>query len=207
MLTNIECVVFDLGGVVIDLCRERCIEALARLGYSRADEELGLYVQKGPFYQLETGKITAAEFYDDVKKHCVPGTTDTDIQDAFNAFLVDLPVERLRALRSLRGRYRTIGLPNTNPVMYDSWIRHAFTAEGLAIDDYFDGVVKSFAEGVCKPDPEIFRILLRRYCLDPRRTLYLDDSPGNCAEAEKLGIATELVTAENDMLAIISKLP
>lgn len=198
---------FDLGGVVINLRRERCIEALENLGYRDAGRELDQYVQAGPFLALETGKITAAEFFMTIREKCRPGTTDLDIQNAFNAFLLDLPEERLSALLSLRKRYQVLALSNTNPVMYNSWIADAFSSQGKRIDDYFHGVVKSFAEGVCKPDPRIFEILIERYSLDPQRTLYLDDSPANCLAAEALGLRTEHVTDDNSMIDIINRLP
>jgi len=206
MLTTIDNIVFDLGGVVIDLHRERCIEEFEKLGYADAGKDLDLYVQAGPFLALETGRITSAEFFSLVRRKCRQDTTDKDIQNAFNAFLVALPKERLRALLALREKYRVFGLSNTNPVMYDSWISMAFSVDGLRIDDYFEGVVKSFAEGVCKPDPAIFATLIRRYNLEPSRTLYLDDSPANCHAAESLGLHTELVSEDNTMLQIISRL-
>jgi 2-haloacid dehalogenase len=53
----------------------------------------------------------------------------------------------------------------------------------------FDGWVISGLEGVAKPDPEIFRILLGRYRLDPARTAFVDDAPANVAAARQLGLA------------------
>lgn len=201
-----DAIVFDLGGVVIDLDRELCLKAFEQLGYPDIRRDLDLYVQRGPFYGLECGHTTAASFYDEMRARCVEGTSDKDIQDAFEAFLVSLPAERLKALRCLRERYRIFALSNTNPVMYHGWIDRAFRQEGLAINDYFEGIIASFQEGCCKPDADIFRILLRRYSLSPRRTLYLDDSEKNCEAAAALGIQTALVTAEHDMLAIIARL-
>lgn len=201
-----DAVVFDLGGVVIDLDRIRCIEAFKRLGCSDIEAYLDQFTQRGEFLLLEEGKITAADFFDRMRPRCPDAGSDADIQDAFNQFLVDLPEERLDALRNLRRRCRTFALSNTNPVMYNSWIYKAFRKQGLAVNDYFDGLVLSFQEDCCKPDVEIFRILLRRYGLDPARTLYLDDSPANCDAAASTGLRTQLVTPQNSMLHILSTL-
>lgn len=197
---DIDSIVFDLGGVVIDLDRDRAVRALELLGMSSAGEYLDLYCQSGPFLDLETGRLTAGEFYDRVRPECFPGVSDEQIQDAFNAFLVGIPIERLQSLRKLREMgYRLLALSNTNPIMYDSWIKREFMVEGFRINDYFDGVVASFQEGCCKPDARIFETLIRRYGLDPARTLYLDDGAANCEAAAKAGLQTWHVTAERPM--------
>lgn len=186
---NIKNVVFDLGGVVIDLKRERAVSELERLGLSEAGELLGLYRQEEPFLGLETGNKTAGEVFDLLRKRCRPGVTDTEITDAFEAFLVKLPPERLKALRALReAGYGVYALSNTNPVMFHGWISRAFQQEGLRVRDYFDGIVASFEEGTCKPDTEIFRTVLNRYGLKGSETLMLDDSQANCEAARKAGM-------------------
>lgn len=188
-IEGIKNIIFDLGGVIIDLRRENAVENLRRLGIADAGELLGLYRQEGPFLDIEVGRITPAEFFDMMRLRCRPGTTDREIELAFNAFLVRLPIERLEMLRRLRsGCKRVFALSNTNAVMYNSWIRTAFQAEGLKIDDYFDGIIASFREGVCKPDRRLFEIALHRYALLPEETLMLDDSEANCEAARFTGM-------------------
>ena len=88
--------------------------------------------------------------------------------------------------------------------MYNSWIAEHFRQEGLTINDYFDGIVTSFQELTCKPDPEIFSIVVRRYQLNPEETLMLDDSRANCEAAKSIGLMAIQVGAdpENAMIAI-----
>lgn len=205
---GIENVIFDLGGVVIDLDRDRAVRALENLGLTDADDMLGLYRQKEPFLGLETGRVTAGEFFDLLRGKC-PGATDAMLTMAFNEFLVDIPVERLEMLRRMRmAGYRIFVLSNTNPVMYNSWIASAFRKESGTINDYFDGIVTSFQELTCKPDPEIFATVLRRYGLDPAHTLMLDDSDANCRAAAGIGMHALRVgrTRGDDMLAICTLL-
>lgn len=194
-------VVVDLGGVVIDLRRERAVEELVRLGLSEADTLLGLYRQEPPFLDLETGLMTAGEFYDILRAKCVaagyPAPSDTQIQEAFNAFLISLPKCRLEALRAARrAGLRLYVLSNTNPVMFNSWIAAAFRQEGLTINDYFDGVVVSFQEGCCKPEVRIFRRVLDRYGLEASETVMLDDSEANCAAAREAGMEALHITGQ-----------
>lgn len=204
-MKNIKNIIFDLGGVVIDLKRENAVAALERIGFEGAGEMLGLYKQEEPFLSLETGRLTAGEFFDAIRKAAGNNVDDKAIQDAFNEFLVAIPVARLERLRALRKKgYKVYGLSNTNPVMYHSWIQNAFRQEGFRINDYFDGIVTSFEEGTCKPDPELFRVVLRRYSLEPAQTLMLDDSSANCEAARSTGMEARKVgvAASDDMLAI-----
>ena len=188
-MDNIKNIIFDLGGVVIDLERGNAVNALHSLGITDSDRLLGQYEQKGPFLLLESGLITASQFYDGLLPLCHPGTTCVDIQDAFEGFLVGLPLQRLRTICNLRRKgFKLFVLSNTNPVMYNHWIDLAFRQEGKSINDYFDGIVVSFQERTCKPDPQIFKNLLNRYHLNPQETLLLDDSEANCNSARGLGI-------------------
>lgn len=185
----IENIIFDLGGVVIDLKRDCAVENLELLGITDAGKLLGEYAQKGTFLKLETGEIKSSEFYDELMALAAPGTTATQIRDAFERFLVRIPIERLRTLRELReAGYRLFVLSNTNPIMYHHWIEDHFRQEGMTVNDYFDGIVVSFQEGTCKPDPEIFKTVVRRYRLNPEETLMLDDSAANCEAARSVGL-------------------
>ncbi|HEX7993411.1 MAG TPA: HAD family phosphatase [Streptosporangiaceae bacterium] len=61
---------------------------------------------------------------------------------------------------------------------------------------YFDGCVISGNEGVAKPDPEIFEVLLARYDLEPAATVFIDDREANVAVARELGfVAVHYLTA------------
>jgi 2-haloacid dehalogenase len=64
----------------------------------------------------------------------------------------------------------------------------AIARERFAFLDWFDGLVVSGEEGMTKPDPAIFRLLLDRFGLDPEATVFVDDSEANVAAARELGI-------------------
>ena len=74
---------------------------------------------------------------------------------------------------------------------------------------WFDGVVVSGEEGVIKPDPRIFRVLLDRYRITPGEAVFIDDNPGNAAAAAALGIhgihfrSPELLRRELEALALL----
>ena len=189
--------IFDLGGVIIDIKREAAVKALENLGIVEADRLLGEYEQKGLFLMLEEGRISDSEMYDSLLALVNTGTTCTDIKTAFEDFLVGLPVERLHTVERLREKgYKTYVLSNTNPIFYNDWIAKAFRQDGKSINDYFDGIVVSFQELMCKPNPGIFRNILDRYQLNPSETLFLDDSAANCAAMGAFGVDTVCVTED-----------
>lgn len=190
-------IIFDLGGVIIDIRREAAVAALVELGIEEADRLLGEYEQKGVFLLLEEGRLSDAEMYDSLLPLCNEGTTCTDIKVAFEKFLVGIPVERLRRIDELRKKsYKTFVLSNTNPIFYNDWIAKAFRQDGKTINDYFDGIVASYQELMCKPNPDLFKILMERYQLKPGETIFLDDSAANCSSAESLGIHSVVIKEE-----------
>ena len=205
----IKNIIFDLGGVVIDLQRRMAIDALDRLGLSDASALLGEYEQKGPFLMLETGEISSSEVYDILMPHCKKGTTCTDIRDAFEEFLKELPIERLRMLEKLRDKgYRLYVLSNTNPIMYNHWIDNAFRQDGKSMNDYFDGIVTSFQERMCKPNPDLFKRVVERYNLKPEETLMLDDSEANVKAAKSIGLQAKRIepSGDNSFMSVCSSL-
>lgn len=204
MLTKYNDIVFDLGGVVLDINRDRCVRRLESIGLPDAGRLLDLYCQSGEFLALEEGRMTAGEFFDSLRAHAGRQLTDTMVTEALCDFITGLPAERLKALRLLRKQgKRLYVLSNTNPIMYHSVIDRLFRQEGLSIRDYFDGEIVSFREKVCKPKPEIFEILKRRYLLDGNRTLFLDDSPHNCEASRACGIDAALVAPGTDFIDIL----
>ena len=206
-MNEIKNIIFDLGGVVIDLQRRMAIDALDRLGLKDASSLLGEYAQKGPFLMLETGEITSSELYDILLPHCSKGTTNTDIRDAFEEFLQGIPVERLKMLEKLREKgYKLFVLSNTNPIMYNHWIDNAFRQDGKSINDYFDGIVVSYQERTCKPDPEIFKRVIERYGLNPDETIMLDDSEANVESARNTGLKAKRIDDKDSFMKVCNEL-
>lgn len=190
---DIHNLLFDLGGVIMDIRRENCVEALAKLGMKGADEMLGLYCQSGPFLLLEEGKITPERFRDEMRKRIDHNIGDNELDNAFNKFLIGIPLKRLEALRELRKHYKIYMLSNTNPIMFDSKIKQEFEKEGFDRNYYFDGICVSFEEKCAKPDIQIFKNAALKFGIKPEETVFFDDSQANLNAASTLGFHTWLV--------------
>lgn len=200
----IKNLLFDLGGVIMDIRRENCVKALEALGMTNANDMLGEYVQKGPFSLLEEGCIDAAEFRSELRGYLRPGVTDEEIDNAFLAFLVGIPLQRLRDLEALGKKYDIYLLSNTNPIMWNSKIADEFTKDGHTREYYFKGMVTSFEAKAMKPSAAIFEYAAKQLGIKPEETLFFDDSRKNIEAAEALGFKGCVVEPGKEFIDLLS---
>lgn len=202
----IKNLLFDLGGVIMDLDRDRCVRAFEKLGMKDADDFLGVYGQKGDFLALESGEIGADEFHARVRRMFDrEDVTDAEIDEAFNEFLVGIPVSRLEALRRLRRDYSVYLLSNTNPIMVDGKIAEEFRKEGREMADYFDGIFTSYEAKCCKPGKAIFDYCLERGGFKASETLFFDDSQSNVDAARSFGFNAVLVRPGDEFATLLEE--
>lgn len=194
---------FDLGGVIMNIRREDAVRAFGELGMADADSFFDPYLQRGTFGLLEAGQITSERFREEVRPHFRPGVTDDEIDRALCKFLLGIPDERLERLAELRRKgYKVYMLSNTNPIMWERYIIPEFRKLGGEMSDYFDGVVTSFEAGVCKPDARIFDYAVKKLGIEPAATTFFDDGPANIEAARALGFKALHVTERDNMLAL-----
>ncbi len=184
----IKDLLFDLGGVIIDIERQNCVDAFSSLGLQNPGSYFGDYAQTGIFKQIEDGSINVDTFHRELHKVLPDNVSDYQIDNAFQKFITGIPVARLQALRKLRcDGYGIFVLSNTNPIMWRGIIANEFGKEGLRREDYFDGIVTSFDAKALKPDPAIFEYAIENLAIDPAETLFFDDSASNVEAAKALG--------------------
>jgi len=202
----IKNLLFDLGGVIMDIRKECCVEAFEALGLEDAAGYFGEFSQQGPFMMLERGDMGIEEFHASLRSHLPEGTDDEAIDKAFCRFLVGIPVGRLRWLDRLRSKYGIYLLSNTNPIMWNLTIKAEFEKDGRCREDYFDGVVTSFEANALKPEEKIFRYAVEKLGIKPVETLFFDDSQANLDAAARLGFHTALVAPGSEFIDILNKL-
>ena len=179
---------FDLGGVIIDIERRRCVDAYSKLGLADADTYFGEYAQSGIFMAIEDGSMNVDDFHAAMRELLPDSVSDYQIDTAFQKFIVGIPVERLQTLRKLRrDGYGIYLLSNTNPIMRRGVISTEFGTDGLRREDYFDGMVTSFDARSAKPDAGIFEYAIEQLGIEPSETLFFDDSLANVEAAKALG--------------------
>ena len=199
----IKNLLFDLGGVVMNIRRENCVRAFEALGMTDANNLLGEYEQAGVFAGVENGSLSAAEFRDEIRRIIGRDIADDEIDAAFCKFLTGIPEERLKALEDIHGRFGMYVVSNTNPIMWNSEIARQFSKLGHDINYYFDGTVTSFDARAMKPDARIFEKVVADFGIRPDETLFFDDSKANCEAAEKLGFRTVHVAPGTEFMDFI----
>lgn len=200
----IKNLLFDLGGVIMNIRKENCITAFTELGLADAASYFGDFSQKEPFESLESGHITVAEFHNIMHTLLPENVTNARIDNAFQKFLIGIPLERLQQLRKLRKKFNLFLLSNTNPIMWKGFIATQFAQEGLTVRDYFDGITTSFNAKALKPSPQIFEYASRTMEIEPGETLFLDDSQANCDAAIELGWHAAHVPMDKGFMDVIT---
>lgn len=205
-IPGIKNLLFDQGGVIVDIRRDQCLDELRLLGMDHPEKLIGLYKQEGPFFALENGDITVEQFHDALRPLMPDGVSDEQMDQAFSSFIVGIPLHRLQALRELRKRYKTYILSNTNPIMFEGVIARSFAQEGFDVNAYFDGVTVSYKARSNKPDRQIFDYAIVTMGIKPEETLFFDDGQENLDAAAKLGFKTVLVEPGCEFMDIITKM-
>ncbi|MDX9889918.1 MAG: HAD family phosphatase [Bacteroidales bacterium] len=196
--TVIKTLIFDFGGVLIDLNKDRSIKAFADLGIPAVAELLNNWCQKGIFLLFEEGKISSREFLNSIRNMSQHAISDEEIKKAFFSFLVDLPRYKLALLSTFRKHYKLFLLSNINEMIYNYSCESYFHTYGSRIEDYFDKLYLSFEMKVCKPHKKIFEMMLDDAGILPEESLFLEDGEKNIQTAQLLGFNTFLVKPEED---------
>lgn len=186
--------IFDFGGVIINLDLPLCIKKLEEIGANDVEKYLSNFGQSGFFLQWEKGEIGIHEFREHIRSISSTSPSDEAIDAAWMAFLQDIPAEKIELLKKLRSRFRILMLSNTNPLHIEQSARSAFEAHGTSMDELFDKCYLSYEIGLTKPGREIFEYLLNDAGVVPGECLFLDDGIKNIDTAVEMGFQTRLVT-------------
>ena len=206
-MNTIKTVVFDLGGVLVDLDIDRCTGAFRSLGMDAVADLINPYYPAEMIGRLEHGVISFHEACDEMRRLSgTPKVTDDEIARAYGTFLTEIPVEKLRQIDRLRRRgFRTYVLSNNNPASMEV-IRGEFTADGHTMDDYFDKVYLSYELRELKPSEAIFRKMIAASGMRPEETLFIDDGQKNVDAAQRLGFAVYMPGPGEDFGHILDNL-
>src|SRR5574344_694609 len=188
LLNGIKNIIFDFGGVLVDLQPALSLESFARLGVPQVADYLTPYGPKGPFGEMENGQITKSEFYQKVRDLFRVQVDDASLQSAWADFLLHIPVNKMKMVYELAKTHRVFLLSNTNPIHIRKL--EEFDKAGFPVKACFEKLYLSYEIGLSKPGKEIFSYVLRDAGIKPEETLLIDDGPANCQTADEMGIRT-----------------
>ncbi|HET9570256.1 MAG TPA: riboflavin biosynthesis protein RibF [Bacteroidales bacterium] len=187
-LKGIKNIIFDFGGVLVDLNPQACLDAFAALGLPQVADYLTPYGHQGPFGKVENGDIDLHQFRNEIRETFKVDLTDRQIEDAWGAFLLHTPLNKIKMVHELAKTYRVFLLSNTNPIHIRKL--KEFDEAGYPISECFEKLYLSYEVGMSKPGRAIFEHVLSDAGIVPEETLLVDDAPLNCRTAAELGIHT-----------------
>lgn len=183
----VKAIVFDLGGVLIDLDLGRCIRAFREiLGYERITELLDPCHQKGIYGDMEAGLISEDTFRAEVLRESRPGCVPSDVDRAMAGLLTGMDPAKVTLLVSLAQRYPVYGLSNNNEISVKR-MHEIYEENGLPWRQVFRKEFISSRMKLLKPSPEIFARAQAEIGLPAGEILFVDDSQRNVDAAVASG--------------------
>ena len=201
-LDNYEAIIFDLGGVIINLNYQKTEQEFRRLFGNDFSELYSKKSQTEIFNKLETGHISEKQFVEAMQKSSSQTVSHQDIIAAWNAMLLDIPKERIELLEKIGKQKRIFLLSNTNEIhkiAFDKIVVENHQMKGL--EPLFEKAYFSHLVGMRKPNREIFDFVIKENNLNPQKTLFIDDSPQHIEGALLTGLnAYHLEVDKNSVL-------
>lgn len=189
--SSISSIIFDFGGVILDIDPQQTLLALKSLGVENTDIFQSKEFQKQVMEKFERGILIPEIFRDKIRDFVGIPLQDQDIDDAWNALLLDIPHERIKVLEEVKSHYPIFLLSNSNEIHYDVYVRDLQLRFGYReFDQLFTKSYFSFDLHLSKPDPEIFEFVLYQHRLKPAETLFIDDTLTHIEAARSLGLKT-----------------
>ena len=186
---EIKNVIFDLGGVILNLDTDRTYQAFATISGKNVNDLKSKAASVDFFNEYEKGAINDIQFRKQICDFLEIQATDELIDQAWNAMLLDLPPSRLQLLKSIGTKFRIFLLSNTNGIHLRSF-QLIESVSKQPIDTYFEQAYYSHLIKMRKPDQEIYRYVLQANQLEASETLFLDDNLANLQGASAIGIHT-----------------
>jgi len=192
-------VVFDLGGVLIRWDPRHLYRQLM------PEDEIDAFLDEVGFDAWNHEQDAGAPWGPAVEAHAALFPHRRALLAAYPARFpdsLDGPVEGTVAILA------ELHAAGTRLVALTNWSAETFPYAEAAFDflALFEGIVVSGREGVAKPDPAVFHLLLSRYDLDPAGTVFVDDSPANVAAAAAAGLTALVFTGADRLRADLSRL-
>jgi len=199
-MSGIRNIIFDLGGVILDIDYKRPVDAFKKLGLPAFHDLYSQTEQDHLFDDFEKGKISPTQFRESIRNHTNIPLSDREIDDAWNSILVELREKNVRMLRELRKKYRLFLLSNTN-ALHEAAYRELiiFQHGSFVFDELFEKIYLSHHLHMRKPDAEIFQFVQRDAGLVAGETIFIDDGQKNVDGGIKAGIPSYFKSINEDI--------
>lgn len=206
-MSEIKNIIFDLGGVIINLDINKTISEFNKLS-KKPFESVYTQLQQMPMFDLfDKGQISETDFFSELKQAIDTDASLSQLRCAWDAMLLDFPIHRLELLKQLKPTYRLFLLSNTNETHVETFEADLYKQHGLKnLEPFFEKVYYSCRVGMRKPDTEIFDFVLTENKLNPTETIFIDDSPQHIEGALKTGIRAKFLQKNREVSDLIKEL-
>ena len=200
-MNNIDTLIFDFGGVIINLDYSKPVDEFKKLGILNSKKLYSKKEQTKLFDSLECGQISDENFLNEIRKKS--NTNDLElIKKAWNSILLNIPEERVHLLKKLSLKYKIYLLSNTNSIHLNEIISAYGEKKWRNFISIFNDVYFSNQIGMRKPNENIFYHVINKNKLDVSKTLFIDDSPQHIKTAKKIGFKTYHLTDKEDIISL-----
>ncbi|GAB5416782.1 MAG: HAD family phosphatase [Crocinitomicaceae bacterium] len=197
-------IIFDFGGVIINIDYKATIKAFQELGISDFDAMYSQAAQSDLFDAIETGRISPQHFINGLLDYLPKAVTPNQAVHAWNAMILDIPKERIAFLLELKKTHSIYLLSNTNSIHIDKALRAWNATSEIGINDTFDHVYLSHEMGMRKPNTEIFEHVCQAQDILPSETLFIDDSIQHIEGARMAGLHAHHLTEGQSIQSVLS---
>lgn len=193
---NTDAIIFDLGGVLINLDVTRSIDAFMNIGFTGIEEQLSKIMGRETpetgqnlFHLFEKGEIESDLFREKIRELSRVPMRDEDIDRAWTAMLMDMHEENIALVGKLRSSYRLFLLSNTNEIHIESLkVSKDKGKKFNRLIRLFEKVYFSHEVKMRKPDTDIFNYVIDDAGLKAETSLFIDDSLPNIEAAKASGL-------------------
>ncbi|MCD4732214.1 MAG: HAD family phosphatase [Bacteroidales bacterium] len=199
VMVDIKNIIFDFGGVIINISHQRVESAFKALGIANFEVLFNQATQSNLFQQFEKGEITAKQFRNNIRKLTHLDISDDKLDEAWNQIIGEYPPGRIDLLKHIKNNYRLFLLSNTNIIHFEFYIPKFESEFGFSFQSLFEHTYWSFECGKRKPDQAPYNQLILENHLVPEETLFIDDSVQNIMAAKKAGLKTIHLTNNLDI--------
>lgn len=197
-------IIFDMGGVLVDLDVSRCKAAFKeRLGYEKIDEIIDSSIQTGILGDMEIGKIDASDFRKAVLADSREGCRPEDVDYALQQILGEMEPYKAELLKMLSARYDLYMLSNNNPVCMPA-VSEIFDRSGVPMSEIFRKCYISYQMRAMKPSVEFYRAVMDDIGVVSEEMLFIDDSMKNVEGALAAGLPAVCYVQGSDLRELLA---
>jgi HAD superfamily hydrolase (TIGR01509 family) len=178
-MAPVKNIIFDLGGVLLNLDVAQTRDAFIKLGLTQIDDLFRIGHAASFFKDYEVGTISDDEFVEKARQLSLPGTSNDQVIDAWNV---------VQFLNQLKNKYRLFLFSNTNAIHLKAFHKSYQDVYGTAMDDLFEKAYYSHVISHRKPDVAAFEYVIKDSELDAAETLFIDDALVNVEGARLAGL-------------------